>query len=709
LKVYGLKDENKTKKQLVSELAELRQRLAELQASEAPKESEARYKQLVESVNDIIYKTDVKGRFTYVNPVAERVIKYSKEKIIGRHYLDFVRPDFREVLDSLYKKQFKERRGVTYVEFPAVDGEGDEVWLGQNVQLITEGKKVVGFLAVARDITKQKRAEEELKEYREHLEDLVKERAKELVKTNEELRREIAERERVAEALRESEERFEQVVENAQEWIWEVDADGLYTYASPVVKKILGYEPKELVGKKHFYDLFYPEEREELRKTAFAAFARKRPFREFLNRNVHKDGSIVWLSTSGVPILGEEGELLGYRGADADITKRKRAEEELQKVNRTLKMLSECNQAVVRATDEVELLRQVCQIIVEVGGYHLAWIGFAEQDREKTVRPVAQAGYEKGYLKKVKVSWSDTELGHGPTGVAIRTGKLSIAKNITSDPKYAPWREEALKRGYASSIALPLIAEGRAFGALNIYSVEPDAFDEEEVSLLMELVSDLAFGVEMLRTRAERRRAEEELQQASERLRKAMDGTVQAIALMSEVRDPYTAGHNRRVAQLAKAMAEEMGFSEWQVEGMYVAGLLHDIGKIYIPVEILNKPGPLSTVEFDLIKNHSRVGYEILKAIDFPWPIALIALQHHERLDGSGYPDGIMGDEILLEAKVLAVADVVEVMISHRPYRPALSADEALKELSQKRGILYDPDAVDAFLRLFIEKGFRFE
>jgi putative two-component system response regulator len=185
--------------------------------------------------------------------------------------------------------------------------------------------------------------------------------------------------------------------------------------------------------------------------------------------------------------------------------------------------------------------------------------------------------------------------------------------------------------------------------------------------------------------------------------------TVNVLASMVEMRDPYTAGHQRRVTLLSCAIAEELGFTEEQFDGLRLAGMIHDIGKITIPVEILNKPGRISEIEFNIIKTHPQAGYKLLKEIEFPWPIAQIVLQHHERLDGSGYPQGLKNGGIMLEAKILAVADVVEAMASHRPYRPALGIEVALEEITKSSGILYDPEVVDICQRLFTEKGFTFE
>jgi PAS domain S-box-containing protein/putative nucleotidyltransferase with HDIG domain len=206
-----------------------------------------------------------------------------------------------------------------------------------------------------------------------------------------------------------------------------------------------------------------------------------------------------------------------------------------------------------------------------------------------------------------------------------------------------------------------------------------------------------------------RKRAEDELKKSWEQQKIAMEGTVQAIAYTIETRDPYTAGHQRRVTKLACLIGEVMRLSADRIEGLRMSGELHDIGKIQVPAEILSKPGKISEAEYTIIKTHAQVGHDILKTIEFPWPVAKIVLQHHERMDGSGYPQGLKGERILLEARILAVADVIEAMATHRPYRPALSIEEALNEISENKGKLYDVKAVEACLKVFKEKEFTFE
>ncbi len=189
-------------------------------------------------------------------------------------------------------------------------------------------------------------------------------------------------------------------------------------------------------------------------------------------------------------------------------------------------------------------------------------------------------------------------------------------------------------------------------------------------------------------------------------LQKSITGTINLVASTVEIRDPYTAGHQQRVSKLAAAIAGELGLPRPQTEGIRMAGLVHDVGKIFIPAEILSKPGKISAIEFAIVKSHAQLGYQLLEPIDFPWPIADIVHQHHERIDGSGYPQGLSKAEIILEARILAVADVVEAIASHRPYRPALGIDKALEEIEAQAGVLYDPRVVEACLILFKGKDF---
>ncbi|NPV92774.1 MAG: HD-GYP domain-containing protein [Firmicutes bacterium] len=240
-----------------------------------------------------------------------------------------------------------------------------------------------------------------------------------------------------------------------------------------------------------------------------------------------------------------------------------------------------------------------------------------------------------------------------------------------------------------------MISKETILGVINLYVKDGHQRNQSEEVFLTAIANTLA-GIIL------RKKAEDALKQGITNLRLTLEGTVKTLAIITEKRDPYTAGHQQRVAELASNIAREMGLPAEQIESIRIAGTLHDIGKISIPSDILNKPSELTELEKALIFTHPQAGYDMLRTIPFSFPAAEIILQHHERIDGSGYPNGIKGDAILLEAKIIAVADVVEAMLSHRPYRPALSLEEALYEINRHRNSLFDAEVVDACIRLLL-------
>ncbi|MDH4211024.1 MAG: GAF domain-containing protein [candidate division WOR-3 bacterium] len=534
-------------------------------------------------------------------------------------------------------------------------------------------------------------------------------------------------------------ERYLSVVKTLPDIVYRIDPEGIFLFINDSVRS-LGYQPEELVGE-HFSKIVHPDDVKLFaRNFVLPAYSGKKTgdedapklfderrtgdrkttdleIRLLLKKKAdgmdERIGTVIAfgdVSSTGhydkeVEDTGKK--FLGTLGIIRDITERKKSEELLKKLNRALKVVTECDQVLVRATDETKLLSDICEIIVNLGGYKFAWVGVAPDGNTGVVRPVAHAGYEHAYLdvSEIHIPGQEDE----PVSQAILTRKPQIIKRLDAHPARAPWRSEATERGYNAMIALPLNEDGNIFGTLNIYSVESDVFDAEEVKLLTELSDDLAYGIASLHTRVQGRKAAEEVQNSYKKLRMIFEQTVNALASAVGKRDPYTTDHQRRVTALASAIAQEMGLHEEQVNGIRLAGMLHDIGKLAVPSEILSKPTRLSEAEFTIIKTHPRVASDILKAIEFPWPISDIVLQHHERIDGSGYPQGLLEKNILLETRILSVADVVEAISSHRPYRPAYSLEYTLEEISRNKGITYDVNAVDACLKLFAEKDFRFE
>lgn len=376
-----------------------------------------------------------------------------------------------------------------------------------------------------------------------------------------------------------------------------------------------------------------------------------------------------------------------------DITQRKLAEANLQQINRTLAALSIVNRTLVHALDENELLQAICNAVVEQNGYRLAWVGYVLPDNK--IKIMANSSPEQ--IDALQPIWAEYEI----------CNSTWVCQDLAHDENCLPWRDAALNYGLCSFAALPLQGQNQmVFGILVVYSGKVNSFSPQEVKLLEEMAEDMAFGVNAMRVRHERDQGLEKIQQHLKQLQDSLENTVRALAAIGEMRDPYTAGHQVRVADLAAAIASKMGLSEDRVHAVHLAGFLHDIGKIKVPAEILSKPGKISNAEYTLIKDHPEAGYEILKDIDFPWAIAQMVLQHHERLDGSGYPNGLKGDEILLEARIICVADVAEAMTSHRPYRVGLGIDFALAEITKQRGIHYDPAVVDACVALFREQTY---
>lgn len=617
----------------------------------------------------LVVVLDRDGRIVRFNTACEKATGYTESEVRGKAVWDLlIGPDEFESVKNMFHELLANPVAKEHENFwVAKDGQRRRI-MWSNTVLPDEHGQTEYIVSTGKDVTEQRRTEAE---------------------------------------LRDSEARYRSLIENSSDIVTFLDRDGIARYTSPSIERLLGYGQDELVGQ-NVFTLVHPDDLPRLQQAFARAVENPSMAQHAEHRFKDKDGVWRYLESFGKS-LHDDSAAGGLVVNSRDIGARKHMEESLRKANRALRTLSACNESLVHAMDEGELLNAICETIVTTGGYRFAWVGYAERNEEKSVRPIAHAGHEVGYLQSINASWNDNDRGRGPLGTAIRTGTPCVTHDISADPHFLPWREEALRRGYASCIALPLRAKETNLGGLAIYAAEPEAFDGDETRLLMELANDLTYGIIALRTRAERERAMEENRRNAAKLQKALLETVEAMGSALEKRDPYTAGHQRRVAKLARAVAQEMKLPRETVEGIYMGGLIHDIGKIYVPAEILNRPGRLNEAEFNLIRTHSQVGYDIIKGIEFPWPVAQMVLQHHERLNGSGYPQGLKGEAICPEARIMAVADVVEAISSHRPYRPGLGLDKALDQIAGNRGILYDADAVDACVRLFREKGFTFE
>ena len=346
--------------------------------------------------------------------------------------------------------------------------------------------------------------------------------------------RDITEHKRAMAVVAENERKFSTLIGNLPGMAYRCvnDRKWTMTFLSEGCRDLTGYAPEEIIGNQliSYNNIINFEHRERIWNEVQTALSKKEHY-SFEYSITTATGDVKWVWERGCAIFSPDGEVQALEGFISDITERKRAEVEIAGVNRALRILSDTNQALIHIPDEATLLNEICRIAVDVGGYRLAWIGFAQHDEAKTLRPVAHAGFDSGYIESAKVTWADNEHGRGPGGAAIRTGRPCMARNIPEDTDFAPWREAAIQRGYKSIIALPLISEGQTLGVLGIYSVNANAFNAKEVEILKEMANDLAFGITVLRTRVKRDQTAVALQESEERYRLIAENTADTIAV----------------------------------------------------------------------------------------------------------------------------------------------------------------------------------
>ena len=424
--------------------------------------SKTRIQPLLDLAGDAIFIHTMEGQILDVNDAACKQLGYSREELTQLSFEKFENAvvNLNKRIENLIKD------GQIFYEATFTRKDGRCIVMEINSTILEfDGKKAV--LSIARDVSEKRKLEEQF-------------------------RRNYGELEK----------NYRDLINSIDGIVWEADrVDLQFTFVSKKAEIILGYPLEDWFKRDFWKNHLHPEDKWVI-NYRLKAIAEKRDH-ELEYRMISADGRTVWLKD-----IVTVSKKLKLRGIMVDITERKRTETEYQKIDRALRTLSMCNQAIMFSKRESELLNEICRIIVEVGGYRFAWIGFAENDKNKSVRPVAYSGYEGGYLSNLNLTWRNTELGRGPTGTAIRTGKPSIAKNILIDPKFKPWRNEAIKRGFISSIALPLIVGGEIIGALNIYSDEEDVFEVGEVELLKKIANNLSFGIDALRERAIRKYVE---------------------------------------------------------------------------------------------------------------------------------------------------------------------------------------------------------
>lgn len=455
------------------------------------------------------------------------------------------------------------------------------------------------------------------------------------------------------EVLLESDLDFKLIINNIPAVVFKGYVDGSVDFFDHKVEDMTGYARKDFESRQRKWtDLVFEEDIEAVKQAFVHGLKTDKSYvREYRIRN--RENNFLWIQERSQIVCDKSGIVQYVSGIFFDITVQKHTEEALQEGERFLSSIF------------ASILDGIC---------------------------VIDLNFNFVQVNSTMEKWYNHEL-------PLVGKKCYAAQHGRSEPCQPCPAYRTMLTGEPHFDTVPLEGEGgQSVGWVDVHAFPWLSKKTGKMKGVIKYIRDITYRVQ----------AEHTVEESLGNLRKALNGTVKALSNTVESKDPYTAGHQRRVVQLASALAQELGESAEYIEGMRVMAFLHDLGKIGIPGEILSKPSKLSKYEFNLIKIHPQAGYDILKDIDFPWPVALAVVQHHERLDGSGYPYGLSGPDIIREARILAVADVVEAIVSHRPYRPALGLDQAVAEISQHQGDRYDPEVVDACLKLFSEQRFAF-
>jgi PAS domain S-box-containing protein len=498
--------------------------------------------------------------------------------------------------------------------------------------------------------------------------------------------------------LKSSEMRYRRLFEAAQDGIILLNAStAVIEDINPYLINILGYSKEEIIGKKIWEIGSFKDT--NLNKEAFLELAYDHYIRYDNLPLETKGGKKIF-----VEFVSNVYDCNGINIIQCNIrdnTSRHIAELALQSTTRALRIITESHSTILKAETEQKLIDDYCRLAVESGDYKFAWIGYLNTGNLKRVDLKAYYGDKQTYSDVERALATRDLPEDGVLYKAVTTLEIQVKEEL---PDKAPEKstEEAILRniGYGTFIVFPFQISEDTISLLVLYGENIATWSTPEKDLLKEVSDDIAYGIKAIRTLIYQTKYEEQL-------KRSMGQTIQVLADTIDQRDHYTAGHQRRVASICSQVASEMGLSEDRIFGLNLAAMIHDLGKIGIPIEILVKPLKLSESEYGLIKDHVAIGYNIIKSLSFPWPIAEMIHQHHERMDGSGYPCKLKGDALLLESKILAVADVLEAMASERPYRPALGIEVAIDEIKKNGGTLYDQGVVDACVKLFENRALK--
>ena len=697
------------------------------------KKSEDKYKQLIEYMQEGLGQIDKNSIITYVNPRMAEILGYTPEEMIGKHIFDFMDDEGKKKTQMLLKRR---KKGIKeQYEFEFLKKDGSKVFTRlETAPMYDEDGNYNGGVAYVSDITKQKIIEDRLRESEKNL----------------------AEAQKITKIGHWVNDLFS----NKQTW-----SKGMFNIFGINPKEGEPSYPDE-------FERFFPTDdlnkvKYEINKTINGG-----KFCDFEHRIIRRDGTMRDIIARIKPVKNDKGKVVKLVGTVQDITERKKIEKELKESERKFKELVELLPETILETDQELNIKFANKNFFKISGYSKDDIkkglsifqllspeslAKAQENIAKIIKGEKTGPNEYKLIKKngstlYGITNSNAVYNSEGSFSGLRIIGLDISERKkredalrASEEKYKSLFENSLDGIYQTTLegryidANPALIKMLGYDSKEellklditkqLYVSEKDRpainergkpfttrFRKKDGTIIWVEVSSRVFYKDgkpdhyegMVRDITERMKAEESLKQSYERLQKTLNGTINALASIVETKDPYTAGHQVGVAKLSVAIAKELGLSKEKVSAISIASLIHDIGKISVPASILAKPALLTDIEFAMVKMHSQIGYDILKEIDFDYPIADIILQHHEKLNGSGYPKGLKGNNIMLESRIIAVADTVESMAAHRPYRPALGIDNALKELEEGKGILYDSGVVNACIKVFREKKFKF-
>ncbi len=608
---------------------------------------------LLDTLESIIVLEDLNGNVLMINKKGCEILGYSEDEIIGKNWIEQFTPDYyKEELKKLY---FELKKGEIdkhkFHENPVKTKSGEErMILWKNSYVEDDNANIINILSSGLDITENLQIRNKLKE---------------------------------------SEELLRKVFDVSDEIIFIKDLDGTYINANKAFSEIFERPLDEIIGKKDD-EIFTKEEAKYLREVDKKIIETKKPQTTEDRLMVNEEKFIFYATKS--PILDENGNVISICGFAKNITPLKEKEREKEELIMFLKDELYYQQSIKRISDILNSFRDLNSlfkvILDEVDRIVPSTSSNVALIEGSVLKNMAVRGYEK-YGVEDFVKNFEKNINEFPLLKEVILNKKPIIINDTyKNDKWVVLKETKFIK---SHMIIPIIVGDEVIGVLGLDYDKENAFNISDMEKLYILSNTLGITIDNIRH--------------IKKLREISEQVILLITKLSEFRDPYTTGHQKNVAEIAVKIAQKMKLSYEQIELIRYASLLHDVGKMLLPIELLMKPAKLSSVEFEILKEHTKIGYDFIKDIDFPYPIKEIILQHHERLDGSGYPSGLKKDEIILEAKIVSVADVVDAMSSHRPYRPAHKMDDVIDELVKNADILYDKDVVNAFIEIYNEEN----